>query len=52
MRKKKRFTKWLAAVAAVALTLWLVSPSQAESGCHKIKGKGKGGSVQTVQTVN
>ena len=50
--RKKRFTKWLAVLAALTLTLWLVSPTWAESGCHKIKGKGKGTSSQVTQTVS
>jgi hypothetical protein len=48
--RRKRFTKWLAVLAALSLTLWLVSPTWAESGCHKIKGKG-GGAAKAVQTV-
>lgn len=49
--RKKRFTKWLAVLAALALTLWLVSPTQAETGCHKTKGKG-GGSSQVIKIVS
>ncbi len=46
----KRITKWIAVLAALTLTLWLASPTWAESGCHKVKGKG-GGSTQAIQTV-
>jgi hypothetical protein len=48
--RSKKLTRWVAVLAALALTLWLVSPTWAESGCHKVKGKG-GGSTQAVQTV-
>ena len=47
--RRKRMTKWIALLAAVALPLWLVSPSFAESGCHKVKGKGGGGGSNNVQ---
>jgi len=47
--RRKRMTKWIALVAALALPLWLVSPSFAESGCHKIKGDRGGGSSNVVQ---
>jgi len=45
----KRITKWIAILAAVAVSIWLVNPTWAESGCHKTKGK-SGGSNLTVQT--
>ena len=44
--RRKRIKKWIALLAAVALPLWLVSPSNAESGCHKTKGKGGSKVVQ------
>jgi hypothetical protein len=37
--RRKRITKWIAVLAALALPLWLASPSNAESGCHKTKTK-------------
>lgn len=49
--RNKRFTRCLALLAALALTLWLVNPSWAESGCHKTKGKG-GSDTKAVQTVS
>lgn len=49
--RSKRFTRCLAVLAALALTLWLVSPSSAESGCHKTKGK-SGSDTKAVQTVS
>lgn len=48
--RKKRFTRWLAVLTALTLTLWVVSPTWAESGCHKVKGKGS--STQAIQTIN
>lgn len=45
----KRITKWIAILAAVTVSIWLVNPTWAESGCHKIKGK-SGGSNQTILT--
>ena len=50
--RNKWFIKCLAVLAAVTLTLWLVSPSQAETGCHKIKGKGKGTPNKAVQIIS
>jgi len=47
--RRKRITKWIALLAALALPLWLVSPSFAESGCHKIKGKDTGNGANVVQ---
>jgi len=47
----KRITKWIAVLAAFALSLWLVNPTWAETGCHKTKGK-PGGSNLTVQADN
>ncbi len=38
--RKPRLTKLMTALAAVAMVLWLSLPAQAESGCHKVKGKG------------
>lgn len=49
--RSKRFMRCLAILAALTLTLWLVSPTSAETGCHKTKGKG-GSSNNTVQTVS
>lgn len=45
----KRITKWIAILAAVTVSFWLVNPTWAESGCHKTKSK-SGGSSLTVQT--
>ncbi len=50
MRRSKMMTRWLAVLVALAMTLWLASPTWAESGCHKVKG-GKGGSTGATQTV-
>jgi hypothetical protein len=47
----KRMTKWIALLAAVAMSLWAINPTWAESGCHKVKGKG-GGSTQTILVVD
>lgn len=48
----KRITKWMAVLVAVTLTWWLASPTWAESGCHKSKGKGgKPGNVVAVQVI-
>ena len=49
--RRKRITKWIALVAALALPLWLVSASNAESGCHKTKGKSGGSNVVQVDRV-
>ncbi len=48
--RRKAFTRYLAVLAAIALTVWLVDPTWAESGCHKVKGKG-GNDTKTVQPV-
>lgn len=50
--RRKRFTTCLAMLAALALMCWLVSPTWAESGCHKIKGKGGSDTNVVIQTLN
>ena len=50
--RKTCFSKLLAALAAVTLVLYFAGLTQAESGCHKIKDKGKGTSTQVVQVLN
>ncbi len=47
----KRMTKWIALLVVVAMSAWLVNPTWAESGCHKIKGK-PGGSTQNILVVD
>ncbi|MEZ6192381.1 MAG: hypothetical protein R3C45_13985 [Phycisphaerales bacterium] len=49
--RSKRFMRCLAVLAALTLTLWLVSPTSAETGCHKTKGKG-GSDTKAVQTIS
>ncbi len=49
--RNKRFIKILAVLAAVTVSLWLASPSNAESGCHKIKGKGGNGTPNNAVQV-
>lgn len=48
-RNRLTFTRWLAVLVAVGMTLWLASPTWAESGCHKVKGGGNGGSTNVIQ---
>jgi len=48
--RRKAITRFLAGLAAITLTLWLINPTWAESGCHKVKGKG-GNDTKTVQPV-
>ena len=49
--RSKRLMRCLAVLAALTLTFWLVSPTSAETGCHKTKGKG-GSDTKAVQTVS
>jgi hypothetical protein len=48
--RSKRVIRCLAVLAALALTLWLVSPTSAETGCHKNIGKG-GSDTKAVQPL-
>ena len=47
--RHKGLSKLLAALAAAALVFVLTTPTKAESGCHKIKDKGKGVTANSVQ---
>jgi len=47
--RNRFFNKLMATLAAIALVLWLAGPTQAESGCHKVKGKGA--AVKAIEVI-